>query len=61
MRKYNLKKSIRDASKNESTSFDPNSDSPRKAFKSPMLFGKTIAYIFFLDLSTGPNLLNCYT
>lgn len=54
MRKYRLKKSIVDASKNQSTSFDPNSDSPRKAFKSPMSFGKAIAKVK-RNLPKSPN------
>lgn len=45
MRKYRLKKSIRDTSKNQSTSFDPNFDLTRRAFKSPMSFCKAIAKV----------------
>ena len=55
MRKYRMKKSMRDASENQSsTSFDPNSDSPRKAFKSPMSFGKAIAKVK-RNLPKSPN------
>lgn len=45
MRRYRVEKSVNNAFKNQSTSFDPNSDSPRKAFKSPSSFGKAIAKV----------------
>lgn len=54
MRQYRAKKALKAVANEASTSFNPNLDSPRRAFKSPSSFGKAIAKVK-RSLPQSPN------
>lgn len=54
MRRYRAKKAQKAVKDEQSTSFNSNSDSPRKAFKSPASFGKALARVK-KNLPRSPN------